>query len=188
MGTPPGGGSHTPKIYARDIRTVTAARLHLTNGEIQGFEELFTEYDDIFVEADEDDGRTNKVCDGIDTGDAGPFRQPQRRIPMAKQAEVKEIFEKMQQHCFVEESESPWLSSVVLVREKNGELRFFVDYRKLNDVTKRDYFPLPLIDDNLDTLAGAKWFSTLELRSGYWQINVQLDDKEKREFSMLNAA
>jgi hypothetical protein len=78
-------------------------------------------------------------------------------LKVAKQAEVKEMLDNMQRHGVIEESESPWSSPVVLVR-KNGELRFCVDYRKLNDVTKKDCFPLPRIDDTLDTLAGAKWF------------------------------
>jgi hypothetical protein len=69
-----------------------------------------------------------------------------------------------------------------LVRKKNGELRFCVDYRKL-DVTTKDCFPLPRIDDTLDTLAGAKWFSTLDLKSDYWQVDVHPDDKEKTAFS-----
>jgi hypothetical protein len=82
----------------------------------------------------------------------------------------------------IEESEGPWSSPVVLVRKKNGDLRFCVDSRKLNDVTKKDCFPLPRIDDTLDTLAGAKWFSTLDLKSGYWQVALHPDDKEKTAF------
>jgi hypothetical protein len=70
-----------------------------------------------------------------------------------------------------------------LVRKKNGELRFCVDYRKLNDITKKDCFPLPRIDDTLDTLAGTEFFSTLDLWSGYWQVDVHPDDKEKTAFS-----
>jgi hypothetical protein len=69
-----------------------------------------------------------------------------------------------------------------MVRKKTGELRFCVDYRKLNDVIKKDCFPLPRIDDTLDTLAGAKWFSTLDLKSGYWQVDIHLDDREKTAF------
>jgi hypothetical protein len=83
----------------------------------------------------------------------------------------------------IEESEGPWSSPVVLVRKKNGDLRFCVDYRKLNDVTKKYCFPLPRIDDTLDTLEGAKWFSTLDLNSGYWQVALHPDDKEKTAFS-----
>jgi hypothetical protein len=75
------------------------------------------------------------------------------------------------------------LSLVVLVRKNNGEPCFCVDYRKLNDVTKKDCFPLSRIDDTLDTLAGAKWFSTLNLKCGYWQVEVHPDDKEKTAFS-----
>jgi hypothetical protein len=82
----------------------------------------------------------------------------------------------------IEESEGPWSSPVVLVRKKNGDLRFCVDYRKFN-VTKKDCFPLPRNGDTLDTLAGAEWFSTLDLKSGYWQVALHPDDKEKTAFS-----
>jgi hypothetical protein len=119
----------------------------------------------------------------IDTGDARPIRQPPRRISLAKQAEVQEILDDMQRHGVIEESDCPWSYPVVLVRKKNGEIRFCVDYRKLNDVTKKDCFSLPRINDTLDTLAGAKWFSTLDLKSGYWQVDVHPDDKEKTAFS-----
>jgi hypothetical protein len=66
---------------------------------------------------------------------------------------------------------------------KKVELRFCLDYRKLNDVTKKDCFPLPRIDDTIYTLAGANWFSTLDLKSGYWQVDIHPDDKEKTAFS-----
>jgi hypothetical protein len=93
------------------------------------------------------------------------------------------MLDDMQCRGIIEESDSPWSSPVVLVRKKNGELRFCVDYRKLNNVTKKYCFPLPCIDDTLDTLARAKWFSILDLKSGYWQVDVHPDDREKTEFS-----
>ncbi|GFT86228.1 hypothetical protein TNCV_2419971 [Trichonephila clavipes] len=82
----------------------------------------------------------------------------------------------------VQPSESPWSSPVVLVRKKDGSWRFCVDYRKLNSVTKKDVYPLPRIDDTLDCLKGAKFFSSMDLRSGYWQIEIDEADREKTAF------
>jgi hypothetical protein len=84
---------------------------------------------------------------------------------LAKQEEVSDMIDDMKRSGVIEESDSPWSSPVVLVRKKNEELRFCVDYRKLNDVTRKESFPLPRIYDTLDTLSGAKWFSTLDLKS-----------------------
>jgi hypothetical protein len=83
------------------------------------------------------------------------------------------MLDDMQCRRVIDKSDSPWSSPVVLLRKKNGELRFCLDYRKLNDVIKNDCFPLPRTDDTLDTLAGAKWFSTLDLKSGYWQVDIR---------------
>jgi hypothetical protein len=102
----------------------------------------------------------------IDTGDAQPIYQFPWRIPLAKQAEVNKKLYDMQHRRVIEESDCPWSSHVILVRKKNGELCFCMDYRKLNDVKKKDCLPLPRIDDTLHMLAGAKWFSTLDLKSG----------------------
>jgi len=83
----------------------------------------------------------------------------------------------------IEESSSPWSSPVVLVTKKDGTTRLCVDYRKLNDITKKYSYPLPRIDDTLNTLAGSRWFSTFDLKSGYWQVEVHKDNKEKTAFT-----
>ena len=88
----------------------------------------------------------------------------------------------MEKDGIIRKSESPWSSPVVLVKKKNGKLRFCVDYRKLNSITKKDTYPLPRIDEMLDNLGKAKWFTSLDLTSGYWQVQVKEEDKEKTAF------
>jgi hypothetical protein len=87
----------------------------------------------------------------------------------------------MQQHVVIKESESPWSSPIVPIWKKNGDLRFRVEYRKLNDVTGKD-FCTARIDDTLNTVARARRFSTLDLKSGYWQVDLH-PDKKKSAFA-----
>ena len=82
----------------------------------------------------------------------------------------------------IQTSESPWTSLIVLVKKKNSKLHFCIDYQKLNRVTKKDAYPLPRIDEMLDTLARSKWFSTLDLASGYWQVQIHPGDREMTAF------
>ena len=85
----------------------------------------------------------------------------------------------MRQMQVLQPSKSPWSSPIVLVRKKDGSHRFRIDYRGLNAVTKGDSFPLPRIDDLLDDLGNARYFSTLDLASGFWQIPVHEKSQEK---------
>jgi len=88
----------------------------------------------------------------------------------------------MQKHGIVEPAASPWASNIVLVKKKDETLRFCVDYRRLNAVTKQDSYPLPLIDNCLNALSGSSWYSTLDLRSGYYNIPIVEEDRDKSDF------
>ncbi|GFV35299.1 retrovirus-related Pol polyprotein from transposon 412 [Trichonephila clavipes] len=142
-------------------------------------ERLFQEFEDVFSRNSSDIGHTTVTQHRIDTADHPPIKQHPRRLPFAKQEEVGTLLREMQENDIIEPSSSPWASPIVLVRKKDGSTRFCVDYRKLNDVTKKDSYPLPRIDDTLDTLSGHKWFSTLDLKSGYWQVEIHPEDREK---------
>ncbi len=101
----------------------------------------------------------------------------------------------MLQQGVVEPSQSPWSSPVVLVTKYDGTIGFCVDYRWVNQVTHKDSYPLPWIDDTLDSLAGSVWFSSMDLCSGYWQVEMvpgrQRDDgfcNQERSLAMASNA
>ena len=127
-------------------------------------------------------GHTTVVRHKIDTGDSPPIRQRPRRLPYAYRKETDDQIRDMLDQGVIQPSISPWASPIVLVRKKDGKYRFCVDYRKLNSVTKRDARPLPRVDDLLDALQGYDLFTTLDLRSGYWQVSVSPEDREKTAF------
>jgi hypothetical protein len=102
---------------------------------------------------------------------------------MHKRQTVQDEVAKMLESGAIVPSESPWSSPVVLVTKKDGSVRFCIDYRSLNEVTRKDAYPLPRIDEALDSLAGASWFSTLDLASGYWQVAMDENDQPKTAFA-----
>ena len=140
---------------------------------------ILNNYSDVFHHPESTLGRTNIVQHQIETSTHPPIRLLPRRVPINLQEKLNDLVSDMLKKEVIQPSTSPWAAPVVLVKKKDGSLRFCVDYRKLNAVTRRDSFPLPRIDDTIDSLAGAKWFSTLDLASGYWQVEVHPNDREK---------
>lgn len=138
----------------------------------------------IFSKGPTDLGKANLVKHTIKLTDDTPFKEPYRRIPPALFEEVRQHLKEMLESDAIRPSESPFSSNVVLVRKKDGSLRFCIDFRKLNNRTIRDAYMLPRIDDTIDSLIGARYFSKLDLRSGYWQVEMEEADKQKTAFSV----
>jgi hypothetical protein len=140
------------------------------------------EYEDIFVKDKKELGRTGITKHKIDTGNHEPIKQRAYRAIGERRKVIEEETRKMKERDVIEDGYGPWASPVVLIPKKNGEIRFCIDYRKLNGITKKDNHPLPRIDDMLDTFNGSEWFTTLDLASGYWQVEMNKEDKEKTAF------
>ncbi|KAL5484275.1 hypothetical protein EMCRGX_G020744 [Ephydatia muelleri] len=154
----------------------------LTTKEMKELRGLLEEYSELF--SDGELGRTSKVKHGISTS-GPPIRQPIRRQPVALRKTVQEEIHKMLKNKVIRPSTSPWSSPIIMVRKKDGSWRFCIDFRKLNSVTHKDAYPLPRIDETLESLAGSTIFSTLDLASGYWQVELEENDKEKTAFSTM---
>jgi len=141
---------------------------------------LLRRHGPIFSRHEYDIGRTPWVEHTIDNGEHRPIRQLLRRHPFEHLEQTDRQVEKMARNGIIEPASSPWASNVVLVKKKDRTLRFCVDYRQLNAITVNDSYPLPLIDNCLNALAGATWFSTIDLRAGYH--NIPIADRDKSAF------
>lgn len=137
---------------------------------------------EVFAQNDIDFGRTNQVKHQIKLSDETPFKHRARPIhPNDLEAVRKHLLE-LQQAGVIRESTSPFSSPIVVVRKKNGDVRLCVDYRKLNLQTVKDAYALPNLEETFSTLTGSQWFSVLDLKSGYYQIEVEEADKPKTAF------
>jgi len=128
-------------------------------------------------------GEVPDIVHEIPTQEKHPLCQRQWRLPEAAKRHIREECEQMLKAGVIEPSSSPWLSPVVLVKKKDGTLRFCVDYRNLNSVTIADSYPLPRMDELLDELGGTSVFTLLDSRSAYWSIPVKPEDRPKTAFS-----
>jgi len=144
---------------------------------------LLQKFEDIFATSDLDIGLFNgDIKHRIDTQDSHPIKQRMRRTPIGFEKEEEEHLQELLQKGIIEPSSSEWASPPVLVRKKDGKLRYCIDYRKLNNVTVKDAFPIPKIESCLDTLRGSVYMSTLDMASGYYQVKLDEKDKHKTAF------
>jgi hypothetical protein len=157
----------------------------LNDEQKQKLRDLLNEYWMVFSRSDEDIGKVNPEFGQHDiklTNDS-PIKQRPYRTPFAKEAIIKESIDKMQKMGIVENSDSDWASPIVLVKKSDGSERFCVDYRKLNEITVKDRFPMPSIESKLNKLHGCRYFTSLDCTSGYWQISVSERAKQLIAFA-----
>ncbi|GFW60783.1 retrovirus-related Pol polyprotein from transposon 412 [Trichonephila clavipes] len=150
--------SNSPQQLTPDL----LENVELSPEQKSSAEKTVQEFEDVFSRNSSDIGHTTVTQHRIDTADHPPIKQHPRRLPFAKQEEVGTLLREMQENDIIEPSSSPWAS----------QSSWF-----------KDSYPLPRIDDTLDTLSGHKWFSTLDLKSGYWQVEIHPEDREKTAFT-----
>ena len=119
----------------------------------------------------------------IDTEYNKPISNIPNRTAFKERDYIQQQIKEMLESEIIQPSTSPWSSRIVLVKKKDGKLRFCIDYRGLNSITKKDVYPLPRIDDSLAMLSKGRYFTTLDLWAGYWQIALASQSKEKTAFA-----
>ena len=141
-------------------------------------QQLMEDYEDVFTGL----GHTELVTHRIETGDATPISSPSYRLPVNLLEKARVQIAELKRDGVVEKSTSEWSSPVILLKKKSGDIRVVIDFRKVNSVSKKDAFPMPRIDALLDGLQGSKVYSTLDCKSGYYQVGIREQDREKTAF------
>lgn len=156
---------------------------HLDTKSQHQLTELLNQHKELFEGGEETVGLVPGISHKIDTGDAKPVSIRQWRLPQSTRQAIRDQCDSMLDAGVIEPSTSPWLSPVVLVKKKGGGLRFCVDYRGLNAVTKKDAYPLPRINELIDELGPMDTFTTLDARAAYWSVELETTDRPKTAFS-----
>ena len=158
----------------------------LTSEQVNLIEKLLRKWKDVFSLHDLDLGKTSLTKHHINLSDPTPFKERHRRIPPAMVQSVREHLKEMLDLGVIRPSNSPFASNVVLVKKKDGTLRFCIDLRRLNNNTIKDSYALPRTEETFDALHGSCIFSTLDLKSSYWQVEIEENDKHKTAFRVGN--
>ena len=152
----------------------------LSTGQREELQQVIQDYPDVFSTRP---GLTTLAEYKIETSQAKPVLQSPYRLPHEYRDMMKGEFRSMQENGIMEPSTSEWAALIVLVGKKDGSLRFCVDYRKLNDVSDADAYPMPRIDELIDRLGKARYICTLDLTRGYWQVPVAEESRGKTAFT-----
>ena len=156
----------------------------LTLDQQQRLKDLLKNRKDNFSTNPLDVGHHSRVKHEIPLHNPTPFKQPHRRIPPGMFEQIREHLQQMLDSGIIRRSHSPWSSNVVWVKKKDGSLRQCVDFRQLNSRSVKDSYALPRIEEILDCLSGSKFFSVLDLKQGYHQVEIREDHKERTAFTV----
>ena len=172
-----------PTEFRNKIDFIKSFNIEWSDSKVKdNFCEILWQYRDIFSKNKTDLGCT-EIKHKINTGNHPPLALKQRRVPLELEKEVDKQVQQMLDAGIIRESKSPWSFPMVVVRKKSGDLRICIDYRKLNEITKRPIFPIPDTRNIFDSLEGNCYFSCLDMSSGYHQVAMDEYDKEKTSFS-----
>ena len=143
------------------------------------------EHHNIFSLDKNDIGCTDTAEHVIELLDMEPFKERFWRIAPPLVVEVREHIQEMLDGGVICPSQSPWCNAVVLVRKKDGGLRFCIDFRRLNRRTKKDVFPLPKMQETMESMVGAQLFSMMDLKSGFWQVKMAKESQQYTAFTVV---
>ncbi|XP_066983831.1 uncharacterized protein [Macrobrachium rosenbergii] len=162
-----GNDGNFPTGNKTSLKNFDSSVSHLSFDKRRSLKKLVFDYKELFSDVP---GRTSVLEHDVDVGNATPVKQsPYRLNPFKSEVVAKEV-EYMLKHGLIEPSKSPWSSPVVLVKKPDGEFRMCFDYRRVNEVTKPDSYPLPRIEDCIDRMGKSKYISKFDLLKGYWQV------------------
>ena len=169
--------------HLKDLYEKSCINLDKTQSQI--LKQFLIKHQNVFSKDSNDIGHSTLVKHKIDTGNAKPVKKYPYRIPLAKRKVAEDEIKKMEKDGIIEKcSQSAWNAPIVMITKRDGSIRFCCDFRGLNECTIKDSQPLPRIDDSIEALAGSKWWSCLDMKSGYWQVDIDESDRHKTAFSI----
>lgn len=166
------------------LSQVSIDKEYLTADEQEVVHKLVKDHEAIFSKNEEDVGLYSGVKHIIHLHNEQPFKQRHRPIPPSMLDEVRSHLQQLLASGVIRYSHSPWSSNVVLARRKDGRLRLCTDFRQLNSRTVHDAHALPRVEEILDCLAGSHYFSVLDMKSGYYQVEIEETHKERTAFTV----
>ncbi|MGL5708693.1 MAG: reverse transcriptase domain-containing protein [Aeromonas sp.] len=174
---------NNPKLLNFNTQEAADVNLIMIENVNNSIKSLLNRFSSCFSESITESKMCNTTCHNIETGRSNPISVRNFRVPIYLEDEINTEIENMLKQGIIQPSTSPWCSRVVPIRKKNGKLRLCVDYRALNAITVKDAYPMPRIDEIIDSLADAKIFSTLDATTGYYQIPMKGSDMCKTAFA-----